>query len=122
MVAISFDDTGMIDTLESLDEAALDALTFGVVGLDQANVVEIYNAYEAHCAGLSKLRIVGQHFFFHVAPCMNNYLVAERLDAELSLDVIIPYVLTFRMKPTAVRLRLLSEPKASRRWVLIARD
>jgi hypothetical protein len=51
---------------------------------------------------------------------MNNYLVAERL-AETPLDVTLPYVLTFRMRPTPVRLRLLRAVEASRRWVLVAR-
>jgi photoactive yellow protein len=122
MAAIAFDDAGIFEVLCGLDEAALDELTFGVIGLDAANVVEIYNICEQRNAGLSKARIVGQHFFLHVAPCMNNYLVAERIDTEVPLDITIPYVLTFRMKPTPVRLRLLRAPDVSRRWVLIARD
>ncbi len=117
---MTFDDIPMIDVLATLDEVALDGLPFGVVGLDGENMVEVYNAYEMRCSGLPRDVVVGRHFFFDVAPCMNNYMVAERL-AEAPLDVTLPYVLTFRMRPTPVRLRLLHGSEAPRRWVLIAR-
>lgn len=116
-----FDDAEMAETLGALDAAVLDALPFGVVGLDGENVVEIYNAHEARSSGLSRERVVGRHFFFDVAPCMNNYLVAERLEEAAPVDVTLPYVLTFRMRPTPVRLRLLRAAGTPRRWVLIDR-
>ncbi len=50
---------------------------------------------------------------------LSNY-VAERM-LEAPLDVTLPYVLTFRMRPTPVRLRLLRAAEAPRRWVLVAR-
>lgn len=116
-----FDDAAMAETLGAFNEAALDALPFGIVGLDGDNVVEIYNAHEVRSSGLPRERVVGRHFFFDVAPCMNNYLVAERLEEEAPIDVTLPYVLTFRMRPTPVRLRLLRAAGAPRRWVLIDR-
>ena len=117
---MTFDDDAVREALDALDEAALDELPFGVVGLDGEGAVERYNAHEARNSGLSRDRVVGRHFFFDVAPCMNNYLVAERLE-EGALDVTLPYVLTFRMRPTPVRLRLLRAAGSARRWVLIAR-
>ena len=118
---MTFDDDAIGETLDTLDEAALDALPFGVVGLDGENVVELYNTHEVRSAGLSRDRVLGRHFFFDVAPCMNNYLVAERLEEEAPLDATFPYVLTFRMRPTPVRLRLLRAAGSARRWVLVAR-
>ncbi len=117
---MTFDDSAIIDGLTKLDEAELDELAFGVVGLDGDNMVELYNAYEMRCSGLPRNIVVGRHFFSDVAPCMNNYMVAERLE-EAPLDIMLPYILTFRMRPTPVRLRLLHASGASRRWVLIAR-
>ena len=117
---MTFDHVPIIEMLGAMSEAALDGLSFGVVGLDSENVVEVYNALEERYSGLPRGIVVGRHFFSDVAPCMNNYMVAERL-AEASLDVTLPYVLTFRMRPTPVRLRLLRASEASRRWVLIAR-
>lgn len=118
---MTFDDAEMSETLDGLSEAALDELSFGVVGLDAENVVELYNVHEERNSGLSRHNVVGHSFFTEVAPCMNNYLVAERLDEAATLDITIPYVLTFRMRPTPVRLRLLRTSGSSRRWVLVAR-
>lgn len=117
---MTFDDAAITETLDALDEAALDELVFGVVRLDSENIVDRYNVHEARSSGLSKDHVVGRHFFFDVAPCMNNYLVGERMEEE-ALDVTLPYVLTFRMRPTPVRLRLLHAAGSTRRWVLIDR-
>ena len=117
---MKFDDPAIADTLNALDEAALDELAFGVVGLDAAGHVDRYNSHEERSSGLPRDQVLGQHFFFAVAPCMNNYLVAERLE-EARLDVTMPYVLTFRMRPTPVRLRLIRTEAAQRRWILVWR-
>ena len=65
--------------------------------------------------------MVGVPFFDAVAQCMNNFLVAQRFEDEAQIDDIVPYVLTLRMRPTKVRLRLLAEPDAPRRYILIER-
>ena len=117
---MTFDDVSITEMLSTMDEAALDGLPFGVVGLESDNMVELYNAHEERYSGLPRSIVVGRHFFSDVAPCMNNYMVAERLE-EAPLDVTLPYVLTFRMRPTPVRLRLLRASEAPRRWVLVAR-
>ena len=117
---MTFDDPAMAEALEALDEAGLDELAFGVVGLDGEGRVDRYNAHEERSSGLPRDHVVSRHFFFDVAPCMNNYLVAERLE-EAMLDVTMPYVLTFRMRPTPVRLRLIRAPRSTRRWVLVSR-
>lgn len=121
----SFDDPGLARALESLEDAALDALEFGVIGFDVDGVVRSYNAYESKAAALAPARVVGQPLFAVVAPCMNNFMVAQRFDDALaegtSLDETVDYVLTLRMRPTRVKLRLLSEPGAALRYVLVRR-
>jgi hypothetical protein len=52
---------------------------------------------------------------------MNNFMVAQRFDDEDALDDILPYVLTLRMRPTPVRLRLLKAAGCVTRFVLIER-
>ena len=116
----AFDDPAMAERLDATDEAGLDELAFGVVGLNPDGEVDRYNAHEERNSGLPRGQVVGRHFFSDVAPCMNNYLVAERLE-ETTLDVTMPYVLTFRMRPTPVRLRLIRAPRSPRRWVLVSR-
>ena len=52
---------------------------------------------------------------------MNNFMVAQRFEDEAEIDDVIDYVLTLRMRPTPVRLRLLKSAAASRRYILIQR-
>ena len=104
-----------------MEPARVDALPFGVVGLNPDGVVEVYNQTEATLAGLKRDDVIGSHFFLSVAQCMNNFLVAQRLEDEDDVDAIVAYVLTFRMRPTPVRLRLLKQSGYSRRFVLIQR-
>ena len=108
-------------TLATLDEDRLDTLPFGVVGLSPEGFVESYNATEARLAGLPKASVVGTHYFSVTAQCMNNFMVAQRLDDESEIDAIIDYVLTLRMRPTPVKLRLLKNPGMDRRLILIKR-
>jgi hypothetical protein len=56
---------------------------------------------------------------------MNNFLVAQRFEdaaeSGTALDDTIDYVLTLRMRPVKVRLRLLAEPSNPVRYVLVQR-
>ena len=123
--AVSFEDAHALSALAPATDEELDLLGFGVIGFDAANVVRNYNAYESRCAGLSADRVKGQPLFTVVAPCMNNYLVAQRFEdaaAEaVPLDATIDYVLTLRMKPVKVKLRLLADPNFAMRYVFVLR-
>lgn len=110
-----------IEELLALDDERLDALPFGVIGFAPDSIVTLYNATESKNAGLRPERVLGKHFFEEVAPCMNNFMVAQRFADEDELDHIVPYVLTLRMRPTPVRLRLLKAPGYATRFVLIER-
>ncbi|MBW4036827.1 MAG: phosphonate transporter [Proteobacteria bacterium] len=110
-----------IDDLEDLDKASLDSLTFGVIGLDRDDMALIYNRTESQAAGLSPEQVIGTPFFLTTAPCMNNFLVAQRFVDEPELDSIIDYVLTLRMRPTPVRLRLLQSLTSMHRYILVQR-
>lgn len=125
LVALEFSQPDVLDHLPALDVAALDALEFGVIGIDAEGVVRDYNAFESKLAGLSKDRVVGHPLFTVVAPCMNNFMVAHRFEEAASaaavLDVTVDYVLTLRMRPVKVKLRLLARPGVARRYVLVNR-
>ncbi|MBW4034740.1 MAG: phosphonate transporter [Proteobacteria bacterium] len=110
-----------IDDLEHSDKASLNSLTFGVIGLGRDNICLIYNRTESQAAGLSPERVIGTPFFLTTAPCMNNFLVAQRFVDEPELDSIIDYVLTLRMRPTPVRLRLLQSSTSMHRYILVQR-
>lgn len=122
---LSFDSPAIQTSLDGLDETRLDQVDFGVIGFDRQMVVRRYNAYESRAAGLQPERVLGHALFTQVAPCMNNFLVAQRFEDTLanheSLDETIPYVLTLRMRPVKVQLRLIAAADTAMQYVLVNR-
>ena len=100
-------------------EASLDDLDFGVVGLDGDLACTHYNQAESRFSGLSPESVLGRRFFSEVAPCMNNFMVSDRLASEEAVDEIIDYILSVRMAPTPVRLRMIVRPSESTRFLLV---
>jgi photoactive yellow protein len=124
---LSFDHAAVHADLDARSDAELDLLDFGVIGFDSAGMVRRYNTFESKAAGLLPERVLGNHLFTRVAPCMNNFMVAQRFEdaaaAGQPLDATIDYTLTLRMRPVKVALRLLSQPGAASgtRYVLVRR-
>jgi len=121
----SFDTPGLADLLDASSQEQLDALEFGVIGFDAETIVQRYNAVESQAAGLSPQRVIGEPLFTNVAPCLNNFMVAQRFedaaDEASELDDTIDYVLTLRMRPIKVKLRLLASAGGANRYVLVQR-
>ena len=124
-VSPTFDERGLADLLDACNQDQLDALGFGVIGFDADSVVQRYNAFESQAAGLSPQRVIGEPLFTNVAPCLNNFMVAQRFedaaDEGSELDDTIDYVLTLRMRPVKVKLRLLAGATGATRYVLVQR-
>ena len=122
-LAVTGDDFSTIDPahLDTADETLLDALGFGVVGMSAAGNAVIFNRTEERYSGMKREKVLGQPFFLAVGVCMNNYLVAQRFEDEPELDAMLDYVLTFRMRPTPVKLRLLKRPDLRHRYLLVQR-
>ena len=120
-----FEQADIAEQLAAADDAALDGVQFGIIGFDEQTVVQRYNTFESQLAGLDKSRVLGHPFFTSVAPCMNNFLVAQRFEDAMamgdSLDATVDYVLTLRMRPVKVKLRLLAGSASTLRYVLILR-
>jgi photoactive yellow protein len=123
--AVSFSDVALHAELDRCSDEELDALDFGVIAIDEAGVVRRYNRFESKAAGLSVARVLGHPLFTVVAPCMNNFMVAQRFEdaqgAGSALDTTVDYVLTLRMRPVKVKLRLLAAPGSRSRYVLVQR-
>jgi len=67
--------------LDELDDAALDALPFGVVCLDDAMKVVRMNRTESEKSGIQRWRAVGRDYFQDVAPGPTNRALAEHVAA-----------------------------------------
>jgi photoactive yellow protein len=122
---LRFDEADLLVKLDNLQTFEIDALQLGVIGFAtdaDARVVR-YSAYESKCSGLSPESVIGLPLFSVVAQCMNNFLVAQRFEDALRdrtmLDVTLDFVLTLRMRPTPVKLRLLAAPDCPLRYVVI---
>lgn len=116
-----FSEPGLIDKLERLSDAELDALNFGVIKMDQDGRIVSYNLYESEGAGLSRERVLTRNFFAQIGPCTNNALVAGRFRGAVELDAELDYVFTLRMQHTPVRLRLLKSVRAASMYLLVRR-
>ena len=125
VTTIRFDDPRLADFLNTAVAAELDEVEFGIIGFDRETLVKVYNAHESRLAALLPARVLDQALFTMVAPCMNNFMVAHRFEQALAagdtLDDTIDYVLTLRMRPAKVKLRLLASPNARLRYVLVQR-
>lgn len=115
VVTISLEQDQLLESLVQLDSLQLDALPFGVIGFGRDYLISRYNHFECEVTRLEKDYVLGKHVFTEIAQCMNNFMVAQRFadawGSSASLDESMGYVLTWRMKPTKVRLRLLSSEK-----------
>jgi photoactive yellow protein len=122
---ISFEQADVLACLEALDDAALDNLDFGVIGFNSDTIVCRYNSIESQMAELSQDKVLGHPLFSEIAQCMNNFLVALRFEDAIAdgnpLDATIDYLLTWRMRPTKVQLRMLYSPEYAIRYVLLHR-
>ena len=114
----------LLDSLVGLDSLQLDALPFGVIGFGRDYLISRYNHFESQATGLEKDYVLGKHVFTEIAQCMNNFMVAQRFadawESSSSLDDTLDYVLTWRMKPTKVKLRLLSSEEFDLAFVTLS--
>jgi photoactive yellow protein len=123
LTAIAFEDSDLCATLTAMSADAVDDLDFGVIGFDGGGIVRLYNRHESEAAGLTVARVIGKRLFTEVAPCMNNFMVAQRFEdssaSGVALDATIDYVLTLRMRPTRVALRLITAPGGALSFLLV---
>ncbi len=122
---VQFEGRNVLTDLHALIDSQLDALDFGVIAFDAGIVVRRYNLTESKATGVKPERVIGCHLFTEVAQCMNNFMVAQKFldasEAARPLDESLDFVLTWRMRPTPVKLRLLSHPDIGLQYLLLKR-
>jgi photoactive yellow protein len=120
---VSFDQADLLACLEASDDRELDTLDFGVIGFTDDTVVCRYNAFESQAAKIAPEKVLGHPLFTDVAQCMNNFLVAQCFqdarEERTVLDSTIDYVLTWKFRPTPVKLRMLSSPQHATQYVVL---
>ncbi len=119
MSFVSFD---LLDNLGDADRPVADAQEYGVVKVDDAGVILMYNKYESELAGIDSRFAEGRNFFTQVAPCTNNRLFFGRFKdgiAKGALDAQFKYTFTYKMRPTPVDVRLYRDGGSATNWVFV---
>ncbi len=101
-----FDSNDILEWLDEQPDEILDNLNFGLVKMSRTGTVVFYNKEEELITGVKRENSIGKHFFTQVAPCTNNFLVAEKY-SKATLDEQVQYIFTYVTQPIPVQLRLL---------------
>jgi photoactive yellow protein len=103
------------DRLDALGDEELDALPFGVIGLDGDGRILRYNMAEARFARLDRSQVVGRSFFGEVARCTDTPEFRGRFEEVKSgarAAVRFEYVFAFRFGAQRVDVDLGAVSKA----------
>lgn len=115
---IDFSSAHLMEWLETKDNSSYDQLLFGVVKMDKEGTVVYYNQQESLITGVDPVIAKGKNFFIQIAPCTNNFMVAERYKQD-ELDESLDYLFTYVTTPTKVRLRLLKSVAYSHQYMIV---
>lgn len=117
-------------TVDERTDAELDALQFGVIGLDPDGVVLRYNLYESRLARLDRNQVVGRNFFAEIAPCtrtdafegrFRKFVQRGGLGEGGALIERFEYVFDFRFGAQDVSVDIVRAGSADRYYLLINR-
>lgn len=113
------------EQMDSQDDAALDLLPFGVIGLDREGTILRYNQYESRLARLDKNQVLGRSFFTEVAPCTKTAEFEGRFKAftagEGAASARFPYTFDFTFGAQDVEVEITRVPGRDRYYLLINR-
>jgi len=119
---MSFVPDNMITALGSMTRDQADSADYGIVKVDDAGKILLYNRYESELAGIAPWAAEGRNFFTEIAPCTNNKLVFGRFKSGVesgSLDASFNYTFTYKMRPTNVKIRMIRDAASSTNWVFV---
>lgn len=120
--ATTFVPSEILAALSGLTQEQANACNFGIVKVDDAGKILLYNKYEADLAGITIDSALGKNFFTQIAPCTNNGLffgVFKKGVAAGSFDSAFPYTFTYKMKPTNVNIHMLRDGASGTNWVFV---
>lgn len=115
---IEFSDATIFNWLENQTENSFNEVPFGVVKMNHKGEVTFYNKHESEITGVEPSTTIGKVFFTQVAPCTNNFMVAEKYKQD-ELDEELDYLFTYVTTPTKVRLRLLKSAQFAHQYMLV---
>lgn len=121
---MNFGTPELLAKLPAMTREEVDALSFGVIKVNDAGVIEIFNRAESELVGLPPAKVEGRNFFTQVAPCTNNRLILGRFKEGITADdlnALIPYTFTYKMRPKNVNIHLYRDGATQTNWVMVQR-
>lgn len=112
--------------LDDRSDAELDALPYGVIGLDEDGVILRYSLYESRFARIDRNQVIGRNFFTEVAPCTRTDAFEGRFRSFVAQGNEAPaerfeFVFDFAFGAQHVTVELLRAAAARRFYLLINR-
>ncbi len=118
----TFIEPTFLTKLGSLGQAEADAMSFGIVKVEDTGKILLYNKFESELANVPIPTAVGRNFFTEIAICTNNRLFYGKFKegiAKRELDTSFSYVFTYKMKPTNVMIHLYQDPSSKTNWIFV---
>jgi len=118
----SFVPTEVLQNLGTLSRQDADSCNFGIVRVDDAGKITLYNKYEGEMGGNNAAICEGKNFFTQVAPCNNNSLSFGTFKKGLasgSLNAQFNYTFTYKMKPTNVKIHMYRDDASQTNWIFV---
>jgi len=112
----------ILEQLPNMNRYDFDSQSFGVVQVDDAGVIKLYNKWESDLVGVPVSSAEGRNFFTQVAVCTNNRLVYGKFKDGVSADNLdheFNYTFTYKTKPTNVQIRLYRHKASKTNWVFV---
>jgi photoactive yellow protein len=112
----------ILEAVDALTNAELDALPFGAIQLDRDGTILQFNEYEANLSNRRAPETVGRNFFRDVAPCADVREFHGRFRdgvARGELHESFDYHFAFRMAPRKVRVTLFLSAPTTTVWVFV---
>jgi photoactive yellow protein len=115
----------VIEHAGSMTRIDADGHDFGVVKVDDAGKILMYNKYESEMGGYAASAVEGKNFFTDIALCTNNALFFGQFKkgvAAGTLNMLFPYMFTYKMKPTNVKVHMYRDADSKTNWVFVKKS
>jgi len=112
--------------VDELSDAELDALSFGVICLDEEGTILRYNLYESRLARLDRNQVIGRNFFHEVAPCTQTAAFKGRIGSFVARGSEVEverfdFVFDFKFGSQSVVVELVRAATAPRFYLFVNR-
>jgi methyl-accepting chemotaxis protein len=122
--SIRFNSRDLEETLDSLTQEDMDALSFGAVEVDKDGKILRYNKAEGEITGRNPRDTIGKNFFKDIAPCTDSLEFSGQFHKgvrEGHLNTMFEYTFDYEMRPTKVKVQLIKGQISNSFWLFVKR-